>query len=91
MAQGRFRSAPTNHFLRELKKLPADVKARVLLAIEELVSNPFAGIRLRGELDGLFRWRTGDYRRPLLGVHQTIILGQGDSKSSACVICLTTY
>jgi len=62
MAQGRFRSAPTNHFLRELKKLPADVKARVLLAIEELVSNPFAGIRLRGELDGLFRWRTGDYR-----------------------------
>ena len=62
MAQGRFRSAPTNHFLRELKKLPADVKARVLLAIEELGSNPFAGIRLRGELDGLFRWRTGDYR-----------------------------
>jgi mRNA interferase RelE/StbE len=62
MAQGRFRSAPTNHFLRELKKLPAHVKARVLLAIEELVSNPFAGIRLRGELDGLLRWRTGDYR-----------------------------
>jgi mRNA interferase RelE/StbE len=62
VAQGRFRSAPTNHFLRELKKLPADVKARVLLAIEELVSNPFVGIRLRGELDGLFRWRTGDYR-----------------------------
>jgi mRNA interferase RelE/StbE len=62
MAQGRFRSAPTKHFLRELKKLPAHVKARVLLAIEELVSNPFAGIRLRGELDGLLRWRTGDYR-----------------------------
>jgi len=47
MAQGRFRSAPTKHFLRELKKLPAHVKPRVLLAIEELVSNPFAGIRLR--------------------------------------------
>jgi len=62
MAQGRFRSAPTNHFLRELKKLPADIRARVLLAIEELFSNPFAGIRLRGELDGLLRWRTGDYR-----------------------------
>jgi len=62
MAQGRFRSAPTKHFLRELKKLPAHVRARVLLAIEELVSNPFAGIRLRGELDGLLRWRTGDYR-----------------------------
>jgi len=62
MAQGRFRSAPTKHFLRELKKLPAHVKARILLAIEELVSNPFAGIRLRGELDGLLRWRTGDHR-----------------------------
>ena len=35
---------------------------RGLLAIEELGSNPFVGIRLRGELDGLFRWRTGDYR-----------------------------
>ena len=33
-----------------------------MLAIEELVTNPFAGIRLRGELDGLLRWRTGDYR-----------------------------
>ena len=62
MVQGRFRSAPTKHFLRELKKLPAHVRARVVLAIEELVTNPFAGIRLRGELDGLLRWRTGDYR-----------------------------
>jgi mRNA-degrading endonuclease RelE of RelBE toxin-antitoxin system len=35
---------------------------RGLLAIEELGSNPFVGIRLRGELDGLFRWTTGDYR-----------------------------
>jgi len=62
MAQGRFRSAPTKHFLRELKRLPAHAKERVLLTIEELVSNPFAGIKLRGELDGLLRWRTGDYR-----------------------------
>ena len=62
MVQGRFRSAPTKHFLRELKKLPAHVRARVVLAIEELVTNPFAGIRLREELDGLLRWRTGDYR-----------------------------
>ena len=62
MDQGRFRSAPTKHFLRELKKLPAHIRARVLHAIEELVSNPFAGTRLRGELDGLLRWRTGDYR-----------------------------
>lgn len=37
-------------------------RTRGLLAVKELVSNPFAGIRLRGELDGLLRWRTGDYR-----------------------------
>ena len=62
MVQGRFRSAPTKHFLRELKKLPAHVRARILPAIEDIMSNPYAGVRLRGELDGLLRWRTGDYR-----------------------------
>jgi mRNA-degrading endonuclease RelE of RelBE toxin-antitoxin system len=55
MVQGRFRSAPTKHFLRELKKLPAHVRARILLAIEDVMSNPLAGVRLRGELDGLLR------------------------------------
>jgi mRNA interferase RelE/StbE len=62
MVQGRFKSAPTKHFLRELKKLPAHVRARILLAIEDIMSNPYAGVRLRGELDGLLRWRTGEYR-----------------------------
>ena len=38
------------------------IEARILLAIEELVSSPFAGTKLRGELDGLLRWRTGGYR-----------------------------
>lgn len=33
-----------------------------MLAIEELVSSPFAGTKLRGELEGLLRWRTGGYR-----------------------------
>jgi len=41
MVQGRFRSAPTKHFLRELKKLPAEIRARVLLATEEITSNPY--------------------------------------------------
>jgi hypothetical protein len=50
MAQGRFRSAPTKHFLRELKRLPAHAKERVLLTIEELVTNPFAGTKLSEEL-----------------------------------------
>jgi len=62
MVEERFRSAPTKHFLRELKKLPAEIRARVLLATVEITSNPYAGVRLRGELGGLLRWRTGDYR-----------------------------
>lgn len=62
MVQGRLRSASTKHFLRELKKLPARVRARILLAIEDIMSSHYAGLRLRGELDGLLRWRTGDYR-----------------------------
>jgi len=61
MGHRRFRTAPTKHFLRELKKLPADVRARVLLAIEDMMSDPYAGVRLRGELGGLLRWRTGHY------------------------------
>jgi mRNA interferase RelE/StbE len=30
--------------------------------MEEVVSNPNAGVRLRGKLQGLVRWRVGDYR-----------------------------
>jgi len=62
MVQGRFRSAPTKHFLRELKKLPSETRARVILATQEITSNPYAGVRLRGELSGLLRWRSGEYR-----------------------------
>jgi mRNA interferase RelE/StbE len=62
MVQGHLRTAPTKRFLRELKKLPAQVRARILLAIEDIMSSPYAGVRLRGDLDGLLRWRTGDYR-----------------------------
>lgn len=62
MQAGRFRSAPTRHFLKELRKLPAQVKTKILLAIEEITSNPYAGVTLRGELSGLLRWRIGDYR-----------------------------
>jgi len=84
MVQGRFRSAPTKHFLRELKKLPAHVRARILLAIEDTMSNPYAGVRLRGELDGLLRWRTGDYRiiyKIDEGKHLVILIDVGPRKS----------
>jgi mRNA interferase RelE/StbE len=62
MAQGRFLAAPTRHFLKELKKLPSPTRKRVTSAIEELLLNPYAGVRLRGELEGLLRSRVGSYR-----------------------------
>ena len=57
-----YKAALTKNFLRELKKLPENVKKRVLTAIDELIRNPFSGVRLRGELKGKWRWRVGKYR-----------------------------
>lgn len=62
MERGRLRIAPTKHYLREFKKLPTNLRVRIELATEELAANPYGGVRLRGELEGLFRWRIGDYR-----------------------------
>jgi mRNA-degrading endonuclease RelE of RelBE toxin-antitoxin system len=47
-----YRAAFTRSFLRELKKLPDDVKSQVLEAINEMLANPFSGVKLRGELEG---------------------------------------
>ncbi|MEM0053452.1 MAG: type II toxin-antitoxin system RelE/ParE family toxin [Nitrososphaeria archaeon] len=57
-----YRAALTKSFLRELKKLPEEVKNRVLRAVDEILANPFSGLRLRGELEGCWRWRVGKYR-----------------------------
>ena len=45
-----------------MKKLPENVKKRVLTAIDELIRNPFSGVRLRGDLKGKWRRRVGKYR-----------------------------
>jgi len=34
----------------------------VLTAIDETTARPFSGVRLRGELQGRFRWRVGRYK-----------------------------
>jgi mRNA interferase RelE/StbE len=62
MSEIVYKAALTKSFLKELKKLPEDIKARVLKAVDEIVANPYAGIRLRGELEGFWRWRIGEYR-----------------------------
>jgi mRNA interferase RelE/StbE len=57
-----YEAALTRNFLRQLNKLPKNVKSRVLKAVDELIRNPFLGVRLRGELRGRWRWRVGKYR-----------------------------
>ncbi len=57
-----YRAALTRSFLRELRKLPDDVKSRVLEAINNILANPFSRVKLRGELEGYWRWRVGKYR-----------------------------
>ena len=58
----RYKSVFTKGFKREFKKLPKNVKERILDAILKTVTNPYAGTRLHGELQGLWRWRVGKYR-----------------------------
>ncbi|MFQ5761480.1 MAG: type II toxin-antitoxin system RelE/ParE family toxin [Candidatus Bathyarchaeia archaeon] len=57
-----YKAALAKNFLKELKKLPQDAKDRVLKSIDEIIANPFLGIKLRGELEGRWRWRVGKYR-----------------------------
>jgi mRNA-degrading endonuclease RelE of RelBE toxin-antitoxin system len=40
MSEIVYKAALTKSFLKELKKLPEDIKARVLKAVDEIVANP---------------------------------------------------
>ena len=57
-----YKAALTKNFLREFRKLPKDVRGKISRVIDEIVANPFLGVRLRGELEGRWRWRVGKYR-----------------------------
>jgi mRNA-degrading endonuclease RelE of RelBE toxin-antitoxin system len=39
-----YKAALTKNFLQELKKLPENVKKRVLTAVDEMIRNPFLGV-----------------------------------------------
>jgi len=52
----------TRSFTKEFDKLPKGVKERVLETLEKIVELPYAGTKLRGKLEGLWRWRVGKYR-----------------------------
>ena len=47
---------------RELSKVAAQDRSRIVGAIDRLAENPFLGNVLKGDLRGLRRLRLGDYR-----------------------------
>ena len=51
-----------NVFSKQFKKLPESDKARIRQRVKELLENPYLGLRLKGELDGFWKDRTGSYR-----------------------------
>lgn len=51
-----------NSFLKQEKKLNANVKRRVIEAVEEILSDPYSGVNLKGDLRGYLDKRVGKYR-----------------------------
>ena len=49
-------------FTKQFDKLPKNAKEQVLKGLEKAASEPYAGMRLRGKLQGLWKWRVGKYR-----------------------------
>jgi mRNA interferase RelE/StbE len=57
-----YKSIFTRSFTKEFDKLPRDVNERILEALKKVAEVPYAGTKLRGKLEGLWRWRIGKYR-----------------------------
>ena len=57
-----YKSILTRNFTKEFDKLPKNVKERILEALEKIAETPYTGTKLRGKLEGLWRWRIGKYR-----------------------------
>jgi mRNA-degrading endonuclease RelE of RelBE toxin-antitoxin system len=51
-----YKSIFAKSFTKEFDKLPRNVKERILEALEKAAETPYAGTRLRGKLEGLWRW-----------------------------------
>jgi mRNA interferase RelE/StbE len=47
--------------LKAIRKLDAPVRRRIVERVDSLAENPTAGTRLKGEFEGLWRVREGDY------------------------------
>jgi len=52
----------TKGFLKQFHRLPREIKTRITRRVEELAVNPYLGLRLSGQLEGLWKDRIGQYR-----------------------------
>jgi len=57
-----YKSILTKSFTKEFGKLPRSVKEKILDGLQKAAEGPYAGTKLRGKLEGLWRWRIGKYR-----------------------------
>ncbi len=49
-------------FLKQEKKLNTEVKERAIEAVELILSDPYSGINLKGDLRDYWKKRVGKYR-----------------------------
>jgi len=57
-----FRLETTRKFEKDFRKLAAGLKHRVDQQIKTLETQPYSGKGLRGEFEGSYSFRIGDYR-----------------------------
>lgn len=57
-----YRLETTRRFEKDFRRLPSDLKRRVDASVRGLEAQPLAGKRLRGEFEGSYSLRVGDYR-----------------------------
>ena len=57
-----YRLETTRIFEKDFRKLALDLKRRVDKHLRILESQPYSGKRLRGEFEGCYSLRMGDYR-----------------------------
>ncbi len=51
-----------NSFRKETRKLPENIKSKVIKEIKTILDDPYCGIALVGNLKGLWKRRIGKYR-----------------------------
>ncbi len=57
-----FKLETTRKFEKDFRKLAADLKRRIDKQVKTLETQPHSGKRLRGEFEGSYSFRIGDYR-----------------------------